>query len=131
MIAITEKIMPSILFIDDEARTLELMHDLYGPYNQVYTARNEDEALTRLNGAAIEIVVVDILLKESENGCDVAHSISKKFPHLKIYLMTAHNPHTADLPELRFSILNKADLVMSVDQCDVAQSFEKFAKKAF
>jgi DNA-binding NarL/FixJ family response regulator len=117
----------NLLFVDDEFQTLELLDDLYSPGNAVLTALNGEKALEILRKQSIDVVIIDILLAEAENGYSLAQRVQQEFPSLKIGLMTSLDKEAAkENYGADFIILSKLDLVLSANGSGESDALTSF-----
>ena len=119
--------MRNLLFVDDEFQTLELLDDLYSPGNDVLTALNGEKALEILRTQTIDVVIIDILLAQTENGYTLAQKVQQEFPSLKIALMTSMDRDTAkENYGSDFVILSKLDLVLTANDSGSSDALSGF-----
>ena len=77
-----------ILIVDDEASIRDLLQTYFKKHNyEVSTATNGDEALKKANETEFTIVVLDVLLGESD-GMEVLAAMKAAHPKLPIIIMT-------------------------------------------
>lgn len=88
--------MPTLLVIDDEAGLRMLYEqELTEAGYAVVTAANLDEAAKRLDGGGIDLVILDIKLK-NENGLDFLQKIVRERHELPVILSTAFSCYRDD-----------------------------------
>jgi two-component system response regulator YesN len=93
--------MPMLLIVEDEQIERESLQEMlaidYGAEN-VYAADSAPEAITLIKSCKPDIILLDIILRNS-SGFDVAYYVKQKYPHITVIFLTAHNEfdfaHTA------------------------------------
>ncbi|MAT38670.1 MAG: hypothetical protein CL946_03600 [Ectothiorhodospiraceae bacterium] len=82
----------TILVVEDDELTVDLMHAMLGGRYTVIHAQSADEGRKRLEDSHIDIMLVDISLLGGENGLDFTKSIRSgaHYKHLPIIAVTAH-----------------------------------------
>jgi two-component system, response regulator PdtaR len=81
----------NILLVEDEVFTrLAMADDLMNAGFQVTQAATADEALKLLQSSAkIDLVLTDIFMPGTLNGCDIAELIHTNWPTIKIIILSA------------------------------------------
>ena len=88
--------MPKILFVDDEPGLRLLYFDEFSEEGyEVFTAADCSEAAQRLEAGDIDLVVLDIQLKQ-ESGLGLLQNIVKKQKDLPVILCSAYNCYKDD-----------------------------------
>lgn len=85
--------MKSILVIDDDfamRRGMALM--LSGQGYEIFEASDGAQAMLACNEKSIDLAIVDLFLP-GRDGIEVAEEMSKRWPSLKILLLTAYGEH--------------------------------------
>ena len=77
----TTKLLPSILIIDDEARSIETLKRILDEYFDVYTANNAKEALTILKQEWIQVVLCDQRMPDI-TGVKLCSQIRETWPEI-------------------------------------------------
>jgi serine/threonine protein kinase/two-component sensor histidine kinase len=80
----------SILCVDDEDGSRNLLERLLGSDNHVTTARNAYEALERLRGQAFDIMITDENMP-GPTGTQLAMQVGKQYPDLPVVLLTGYD----------------------------------------
>ncbi len=79
-----------IMLVDDEERFLETTKKLLERKgHQVLTAPSGIEALEKLNGAAVHVVVLDVKMPGMD-GVETLKEIKKFFPLVEVIMLTGH-----------------------------------------
>jgi len=88
--------MIKVLIIDDEAHVRKLYQDLLSRENfEVSATDNAEQAMTLIQKNHIDIVVLDIELK-NESGLDILDDFKSKYPELPIILNSAYSIYMSD-----------------------------------
>lgn len=86
--------MKTILVIDDEENILQLYRDeLTESGYRVLTARNSDEALSRLEEGKPDLITLDIRLEGSPDGIEVLRKIKEIDRHVPVIINTAYSEY--------------------------------------
>lgn len=82
----------TVLVVEDDDMTVELMRAMLSPRYDVFTATNAHEGIEQLEQHSIDIILVDISLLGSKNGLELTQEIRSSPPwkHLPIIAVTAH-----------------------------------------
>jgi DNA-binding NtrC family response regulator len=107
--------MPRILVVDDEVNVRKLYtQELEDEGHEVVTASTGTEALHHIEGAAADLVILDIKL-ELENGLDVLRRMKEVQPDLPVILNSGYSTYRDDFS----SWLADAYLVKSSDTSEL------------
>ncbi len=92
-----------VLIVDDEQGPREAMRMILKDRCAVLTARNEEEALSRLNDVHldIDIVALDIRLG-GEDGISLLQTIKKTAPNVEVFLVTGFPSVDTAVRAMRF-----------------------------
>jgi len=89
--------MTNVLLVDDERMIQELFSyyismakDRYRLVNTIVDAANTEMACM---GARVDLILMDICTANYTSGLDTAANIKKKFPHIKIIIVTSAPEH--------------------------------------
>lgn len=80
----------TVLVLDDNKVFLEDFESLMSPSFNVVTAQTEREALELLNNRKIDVMLLDLMLSEGENGIEVLRKVKEVMPDFPIIMLTAH-----------------------------------------
>jgi DNA-binding response OmpR family regulator len=109
--------MNKVLIVDDEEHILKLyQRELIDEGYEVHTASNSKEALKIVQNNPLDLVVLDIRLKE-ENGLDTLSELRKLKKGMPIILNSAYNTYKSDFK----SWLADAYLVKSPNLSELKQ----------
>lgn len=92
-LAETRIMRPKILIVDDEKAILFAMREYFSAYDYaVECARTKQEAETFLLQGSYSVLITDLRLTGSEDvdGLDVAQFGHKRYPSMRIILLTAY-----------------------------------------
>ena len=85
--------MPSILIVEDHKIVADLLADIlrrsekFEVAGMVHTAK---DALERLSGQGVDLVLVDVSLPDT-NGIELVAMIHEKYPHIPSLVISGHN----------------------------------------
>lgn len=81
---------PRILAVDDDSVNLRIMRDMLGELYDVTTARSGPEALAKLNGAAFDLILLDVMMPHM-SGYELTRIIRERYTvaEVPILLLTA------------------------------------------
>ncbi|MFC5470663.1 ATP-binding protein [Cohnella suwonensis] len=81
---------PSILAVDDDGLNLQILSEMLGGQYVVATARSGSEAIAKLDAAAFDLVILDVMMP-GMSGYELARKIRERFSafELPILLLTA------------------------------------------
>lgn len=118
--------MARILIVDDEPG-LRLLYsaELEDEGYEVVSAENCGEAAIALESQAIDLVVLDIQIKQ-ESGLDMLQDIVKKRSNLPVILCSAYNCYKDDFS----SWLADAYIIKSSDLSELKSEIRRLLKKS-
>ena len=88
------KVKPNILIVDDDVKlceSLKMILDETGEW-QALTASNSAEALRLFREEGVNIVLLDLILKNDKNGVQIYKEMKGIKPAVKAILFTGHGP---------------------------------------
>lgn len=113
-----------ILVVDDEENIrLLLSEELTDEGYDVQTAKDAEECLKKFEKESFDLVVLDIEMP-GKNGIEVAGELRKRFPGLKIVLLTAYSHYKYDMS----SWAADAYVVKSADLTELKRTIEELLK---
>ncbi len=113
--------MAKILFVDDEPALRLLYHDEFSDEGyEVATAANCSEAAQHLEAHDIDLVVLDIQIKQ-ESGLEMLQKIVQEQKNLPVILCSAYNCYKDDFS----SWLADAYIVKSSDLSELKQEISR------
>ncbi|MBI5648792.1 MAG: response regulator [Ignavibacteriae bacterium] len=82
----------SILVVEDDFETQQMMKDILRNEYCVLTAKSAREAMDILENSQVDLVLMDMMLHESESGLELTRRIRHRWPQqrLPIIALTAH-----------------------------------------
>lgn len=83
----------TVLIVDDEKETLQLLERALEPYNEVLSilvAGDGEEALKVLRENNVSLVITDLIMPRMDGFSLLVH-IRSDFPQIPVIIMTAHN----------------------------------------
>lgn len=117
--------MPKLLVVDDEAGLRMLyQQELTDAGYEVVTAADLDEAARRLEEGGVDLVILDIKLK-NENGLDFLQKIVKERHELPVILSTAFSCYRDDFS----AWLADGYVVKSGDLTELKEEIARVLKK--
>lgn len=91
-VAIAETAALTILVVDDEPAVRETLADMLGAMNHtVVIAESGQDALHKLGGDDFDLVFTDLAMPELD-GWETAREIRKRWPEMRIVLVTGYGP---------------------------------------
>ncbi len=115
-----------ILILDDEKRiTEELAEFLTRKRYQVFQANEVEEAKKILNRNFIDILILDIRLREA-SGLDVLKDVKIRFPELEVIMITGHGDMNTVIEAMRLGAIDF--LSKPFQQLDVQIAIERTGK---
>jgi len=85
--------MPSILIVEDHKIVAEVLANILtrsGKFEVAGVVHSAKDALERLSGQDIDLVLVDVSLPDT-NGIDLVAMICEKHPHIPSLVLSGHN----------------------------------------
>ena len=81
----------TILIVDDEEQVHSSLQRFFSRYNYVIlSAKNGEEALDKLDGVAVDLMLLDLLMPGID-GMTVLKKACEKVPDLKVIIQTPHD----------------------------------------
>lgn len=79
----------NILMVDDQEIFLKGAKSLFEKRNfNIATAFNYDEAVSQISKGSIDLVLIDVDLREEKNGLDVLQFVKKEFPKIPCVMLS-------------------------------------------
>ena len=85
--------MPSILIVEDHKIVAEVLADILrrsGKFEVAGMVHSAEDALERLSGQGVDLVLVDISLPYT-TGIELVAMIHEKYPHIPSVVISGHN----------------------------------------
>ena len=85
--------MPSILIVEDHKIVAEVLATILrrsGKFEVAGMVHSAEDALERLSGQDIDLVLVDVSLPDT-NGIELVATIRGKYPHIPSIVISGHN----------------------------------------
>jgi len=85
--------MPSILIVEDHKIVAEVLADILrrsGKFEVAGMVHSAEDALERLSGQGVDLVLVDVSLPYT-SGIELVAMIHEKYPHIPSVVISGHN----------------------------------------
>jgi len=85
--------MPSILIVEDHKIVADILADILrrsGKFEVAGLVHTAKDALERLSGQGVDLVLVDVSLPDT-NGIELVAMIHEKYPHIPSLVISGHN----------------------------------------
>ena len=85
--------MPSILIVEDHKIVADILADILrrsGKFEVAGMVHTAKDALERLSGQGVDLVLVDVSLPDT-NGIELVAMIHEKYPHIPSLVISGHN----------------------------------------
>ena len=85
--------MPSILIVEDHKIVADVLADILrrsGKFEVAGMVHTAKDALERLSGQGVDLVLVDVSLPDT-NGIELVAMIHEKYPHIPSLVISGHN----------------------------------------
>src|SRR3989338_451353 len=80
----------TVLVLDDNRVFLEDFESLMGSAFTILNAQNEREAMEVLSHKKVDVMLLDLMLAEGENGIEVLKRVKETMPDFPVIMLTAH-----------------------------------------
>ncbi|MBM4174944.1 MAG: response regulator [Ignavibacteria bacterium] len=86
---------PRILYVEDHLEAYSLVEILLNKYFELIQAESPEQAFVKLNSEKVDLILLDIALKEKLDGLKFLTEIkaNEKFKHLPVLVLTAYALH--------------------------------------
>jgi CheY-like chemotaxis protein len=81
---------PHLLIVEDNLDHQEFFSDSLSPHYDMSFSVTPEECLSSLHASGVDVVILDYFLQEEFSGLDLLKTITTRYPHIPVILVTAY-----------------------------------------